>query len=685
MRRCFACMKEYKKEYDMCPYCGHEADAPPKQMYFLSPGMVIADRYEIGVDVGEGGFGITYKAWDRQLMQVVAIKEYYPSGMVNRMPGESKVLIYDRVRKDFYSGKERFLEEAQNMAKYDKHPNIVNVFDYFEENSTAYIVMEYLDGINYKEYMKQLDGKVSIEQAIYVTKAMLAALTEVHKYNILHRDISPDNIFICKDGRVKLIDFGAARFSSVEDARTRSIVLKRGFAPPEQYQTKSKQGPWTDIYALGATLYRAVTGVVPEESVNRTKEDLLIPPKELRPELTENLNNVILRSMALQPELRFQNSAEFLKALESTGKILDVKKELKRRKRIRILTLLGVCAVMAVGAVFCLKTLNDRKMAAGELKDATVSIWVEVENGQTVEKEKQIFEQALSEFRQEYPQITLDIQYYQQDEYVTKVQQAVENNTLPTLLESDGLSEAQLEHFDELSAVLKSVDNSKYYFLEKYSDYYPAKKQMPTAFSVPIIYRSTISEAGSDIEQLVQAGNYVVTANNYLTYHNLYGGNGSFTDWANMQSLQVEQAANICEDDINEFINGDKGLLIADITNYATVQENMAGIYEICLPRDAGAVGRFEECFSISKGVAKEEKAAALQILVYLLADSAQDVCFVQNGQYLPLNRSVLDSYIAVNNELAEIKENVDVLLMPGEKQAEVDAWYKEQKGKGIK
>ena len=224
--------------------------------------------------MGFGGFGITYRAWDRTLEKKVAIKEYYPNGIVNRVPAEKAVIIYSGSRADeFQNGKVRFLAEARHMARFNTHPHIVNVHEFFEENNTAYIVMEFLEGISYKQYIEDCGGRVDCGTAVGVAVSVLGALRELHKEKIIHRDVSPDNIFLVLDApgasqyRVKLIDFGAARFSSGDEEKTLSIILKPGYAPPEQYRNKSKQGPWTDIYAVGAVLYCAITGERPEESV----------------------------------------------------------------------------------------------------------------------------------------------------------------------------------------------------------------------------------------------------------------------------------------------------------------------------------------------------------------------------------------------------------------------------------
>ena len=159
------------------------------------------------------------------------------------------------------------------MAKFSQHANIVNVYDYFEANNTAYIVMEYMDGISLKDYLKKMGGKVSPAAALEIIRPVMEALKAIHAEGVVHRDISPDNIFILKNGQVKVLDFGAARLSVGDEEKTLSVVLKPGYAPPEQYRSKSRQGPFTDIYALGATLYRMLTGMAPEESVDRLVDD----------------------------------------------------------------------------------------------------------------------------------------------------------------------------------------------------------------------------------------------------------------------------------------------------------------------------------------------------------------------------------------------------------------------------
>lgn len=678
MNRCYQCMREYEEEYEICPYCGGERNQKPKELYFLAPGTVIADRYEIGVSIGSGGFGITYKAWDCTLSKVVAVKEYYPAGMVNRVPGEKKLIIYSGNReKECANGKVRFLEEARNMAKFSTHPNIINVYDFFEENNTAYIIMEFLDGINYKEFIKEQGGRVSPNKALEVTQAVLSALSEVHKNGILHRDISPDNIFMCHDGHIKLIDFGAARFSAKDEDRTRSVILKPGFAPPEQYQTKSRQGPWTDIYAVAATLYRAVTGTLPEESVNRAEEDLLAEPEKFCPELSHNLNNAIMRAMALQYELRFQSAEEFQKALQGEAAVRNVGKELRTRKIRRFVSIAAVSAAVIIGIQVCLKVVEQRKAAAAMLEPAEISVWICVDEEESVSENKAILEEALSEFQNEYPQIAIEIQCIKRQEYETALRTAIKQGTGPTLFDSSCLMREDFPYLEDISAVFDFINMGDYWFLNRYAQYFPNKKQLPMAFSMPAVYYNTLVKTeNKQVENLVEEGNYLVCGEGFLTWYNLYWAEKPVSDF-----LLNEEAKTAWEEvaDKEQFLSGQKACLIADTSIYSWVQENLPGIYEVGFFGTDGMVGSFQDCFSISSTASEEEKEAAVQVLVYLLADTAQDVRYVQNGHSMPLNKKIYAAYVEINKEFENLSDAFSKVEMPGENQAFLDMWMKEQ------
>lgn len=282
----------------------------------LKPGVILKERYKIEEVIGAGGFGITYRAWDPLLQSYVAIKEYYPSGIATRSADSSKVCVpVGQEQREYHRGRIRFLKEAQDVARFQSEPNIVSIYDYLEENDTAYMVMEYLHGCTLKQYIREHGGRLDTDHILHICLSVLDALVVVHKAGMIHRDISPENIFICEDLTVKLIDFGAAKQVYLDGEQTMSVVLKPGYAPPEQYAKKDKQGPWTDIYALGATLYFAATGEKPEESFGRVLEDTIKPVCEVNPEIPRAMSQVIMRAMSVKIEDRYQTVEAMREAL----------------------------------------------------------------------------------------------------------------------------------------------------------------------------------------------------------------------------------------------------------------------------------------------------------------------------------------------------------------------------------
>lgn len=282
----------------------------------LKPGVILKERYKIEEVIGAGGFGITYRAWDPLLQSYVAIKEYYPSGIATRSADSSKVCVpVGQEQREYHRGKIRFLKEAQDVARFQSEPNIVSIYDYLEENDTAYMVMEYLHGCTLKQYIREHGGRLDTDHILHICLSVLDALAVVHKAGMIHRDISPENIFICEDLTVKLIDFGAAKQVYLDGEQTMSVVLKPGYAPPEQYAKKDKQGPWTDIYALGAALYFAATGEKPEESFGRVLEDTIKPVCEVNPEIPRAMSQVIMRAMSVKIEDRYQTVEAMREAL----------------------------------------------------------------------------------------------------------------------------------------------------------------------------------------------------------------------------------------------------------------------------------------------------------------------------------------------------------------------------------
>ena len=315
---CYNCFREIPEQEGACPYCGFDLKENEK-MYpgALRAGTVLKGRYLLGRVLGQGGFGITYLAWDESLKARVAVKEYMPGELATRLEHRQVVVRTAARQEEFAYGQERFKEEARILAKFMGQPNIAGVTDYFDENGTSYFVMDYIEGISFKTYIAQAGGRVSPEEALDVMIPVLRALTAVHGEGLIHRDVTPDNIYITKDGNVKLLDFGSARYSLGDKSKSLDVILKVGYAPKEQYIRRGRQGPYTDMYSCAACLYAAITGYLPPESLERLDHDTLVPPSEAGAEIPLYLERAILKGLAVQPEDRFQTAGEFLEVLES--------------------------------------------------------------------------------------------------------------------------------------------------------------------------------------------------------------------------------------------------------------------------------------------------------------------------------------------------------------------------------
>lgn len=301
-------------ENESCPVCGLTAGTYIPSPHHLPPGTVLMDRYLVGRVLGEGGFGITYIGCDLRLELKVAIKEYYPVDRATRNASASLEVtnFIGPSAKSYERGKHKFLSEAQVMARLDKQHVIVSVRDFFEINNTAYIVMEYIEGITFHELVEKKGGRIPPEELFPMIEPLFHALSIIHENGLIHRDISPDNLML-ENGRIRLLDFGCAR-EAARGTETMTIALKHGYAPIEQYQQKG-QGPWTDIYALSATIYYCLTGKVPPQALDRITEDELLLPGKLGVNLSSEQEKALLKGMKLQPSRRFSSAEEMWRAI----------------------------------------------------------------------------------------------------------------------------------------------------------------------------------------------------------------------------------------------------------------------------------------------------------------------------------------------------------------------------------
>jgi serine/threonine protein kinase len=318
-RLCMNCMED-DSGAPICPKCGKPFDLPALNSLQLPPRTTLHDQYLLGRALGHGGFGVTYLAWDIGLATRLAVKEFMPNGVAGRGGGMTQVVAYsEHTRAEFEWGLERFLEEARTLKKFKNFPGIVSIDTAFRDNGTAYLVMEYLDGSTFEDFLKERGGKVPFATVMDVMLPVMHALTAVHAEGILHRDISPDNIYVTQSGKVKLIDFGAARNALGQKSRNLSIILKEGFAPEEQYRASGVQGPWTDVYATASTMYHALTGRVPQSALDRQVEDKVKRPSETGVAIDPLAEAALMKALAVRATDRFQSMEDFKTALTATA------------------------------------------------------------------------------------------------------------------------------------------------------------------------------------------------------------------------------------------------------------------------------------------------------------------------------------------------------------------------------
>jgi len=312
---CMGCMCE-RGGVEVCTHCHYRYGTPTDTPLVLQPGTRLASNYLVGRKLGQGGFGITYIGYDFAAKRRVAIKEYFPREISTRSADRQTVSPLSQANKDDLDyGLRKFEEEARALAHFRDHPGIVSFFDFFKANGTGYIVMAYVEGDTLRKHLQDRSERISFEAALQILSQVMRGLEEIHRVNILHRDISPENIYIERNGNVILLDFGAAKQAFSEQSQSLSVILRPGYAPEEQYRSRGRQGPYTDIYALGATFYRSITGKVPTESMDRLHHDDLVRPRTMRVPMPVKSEMALMKALAVKAEDRFQNVLEFRTAI----------------------------------------------------------------------------------------------------------------------------------------------------------------------------------------------------------------------------------------------------------------------------------------------------------------------------------------------------------------------------------
>ena len=638
MKRCSYCFEICMDGFDICPHCGCADGDGAQELYHLYPGTMLNGRYIVGHALGFGGFGITYKVWDTNLDTVMAIKEYYPSRLANRTPRTKKVNTFSGTHLKAYNhGLMRFVDEARSMAKFSSHKNVINIFEYFEENNTAYIVMEFLDGITLSEFLKS--NRMDVESSVEVIGHICSALKDIHKLNIIHRDVSPDNIFLCASGVVKLIDFGAARFSSDEEQQ-RTIILKPGFAPPEQYEKVNIQGPWTDIYAVGATLYYMITGTKPEESTNRKIADNLPAPHEIDETIPEYIGNTVMQAMAIDRHMRFNSIHDFEKGLNKEAKVLPVSKQIKRRKSRRLLGLVAAFLIVVISSsVFFLNW--DRQRQEETLPGASISIAFFITGDAEIDNARGLaFTGIIDAFRVSFPNIDIYMRPYPIAGYEAAILAAIASGNAPTLFESTGLGADVLRHTLDLTGVVNQLPRGEHYFLNRYSTHFPDRGQLPLGFDASVLFVNTLLSDFTGAGWNADNPDALILARD---------------------SADIAIAAYGVLDNARElFLTERAAGYFSRTSAFSDVQRALPARYRLVYISDR-PTARFTDLWSISQQVSDNERVVAERFLSYMLSDHAQDLLHIRNNSgNLPVNRYVLGVFGQVHHDFYGFFHNIE-------------------------
>ena len=629
MRRCEACGAALPPQADVCPACGcRQQPVPPNA---LQPGMKIAGRYRVEAVAGVGGFGITYRAFDETLACTVAVKEYFPSGIANRIPGSTEVLLYAGKRAvEFRRGYERFLNEARSMMQFCAAANIVQVREYFEANGTAYIVMEYLQGRTLKAEIET--APLSWERAVEIGTAVCGALAQLHRKGVVHRDIS------------------AARAAMRQDQQL-TVVFKDCFTPPEQYASTARQGPQTDIYALGATLYMAMTGKAPESALNRQPVDRLKPPHALRPDIPEGVGNAVMQAMALEPELRFPDTDAFARALKQyqTAQSMEAVRRKKRRRR-RVSLLAAFLVLAAVGTAVSALWIGRVKNTT--LPDAEIFVWFSADPlSQSGQNKIAALYAAADAFSQQYPNVTLRLQSILPGEYADKLRQAQQSGVMPALFERTADTDAAFADDTALRSLVRAFDPAQYRISGLIGADYAA-----LGCGMPVLYVAG-AYTGGEIGALQKAGASLPAE--LAARGSPVGFKASAIPLyeALLQSpIPTDEPFSVREDARDGFVRGERMLYYGDTADAADLQQAMAGRYRAYALETDAPVCQLQNVWSVAAGTAKKERRCAVRFLSYLLSEDGQRCLYLENSYpCVPVLNTVYEQYRSLAGELSAV------------------------------
>ena len=659
--RCDFCFYEYEGG-DFCPKCGFKRGGPADELFYLRPGTVLNGRYTIGQSLGAGGFGIVYKAWDSILHSHVAIKEYYPSGLVIRIPGTGRLRVVAASRvNEFNNGKNRFIAECNGTIMLDErfkeNTSLLHGVSTFDDNGTAYMVMEFLDGTTLTNLVKpdgldNPDGRtnpMAVSEGLSMITAILGAVRDLHAAGVIHRDISPDNIIILADGTAKLIDLGAAKFGKNDNIINAERILKPGYSPPEQYEPDGNAGVHTDIYSVGATLYFALSGIKPFEATTRKDSregDILPAPQNLREDIPKNISNAILTAMEVDYRMRFKSADEFLKALRGEVKVYGRGEKGKRLKRRRLISIAASLVILFAAAAITFMLASEQ---IPTLPDATIELWyVLTENEDIDMQKKNAYEQIIAEFVAIYPNVIVNLHSISNHNYEAEVAAAISHCT-PVLFESDSINDETLSGSADISAVANSM-RSEVYFLDRYSRMFPEKNRIPTGFKVSCIFINTtlssyLGDGTGDLSDLLasmqrDASKMAVFSGHEDDFSSVFGS--------------------VPFVDSSSFFSNETGALFADTSMLSSVQSAFVGRYKLLRIDMPEIPAYFGGMYSVP-ACTGDELRVLIRLLEFMLDGNAQDALHIQtqNG-LIPLNKNEVETYQDVFYDFSYFFKNTE-------------------------
>jgi len=645
---CFHCFKE-KGAYTVCQHCGHVAGTLPAQAYYLMPGTVLMGRYIIGTVIGFGGFGITYKAFDAKLDMVIAVKEFYPRGIVNRPLGGTRIEIFTQKQaSDYQHMLGRFLDEAKNMAKFSKEQDIIAVYDHFEENQTAYIVMEYLEGIQLGTYLKEY-GPMQAQEAIPLFLELLDALGKLHEQGIIHRDVSPGNLFITEKNRIKLFDFGAASFRGSPNDGTHEVVIKAGYTPPEQYRKDMAPKETMDVYAAGALLYEMLTGESPPEAIDRMVQDELVTPSQMGSAIGKNLENAILKALALNPEDRFASAREFYESI-AESKTVELKPSRKMPTVFKwMMGSAAVFTLVIVGIMFGLYQADLTNYIPKE--GTTLQVWLVQDEGKgEADTTGEMEDRIRAGFEERYPLVNLQITSVPKEEYAKKLEETPDED-LPDVYCTDYMEADRFNQCLDLTKLVKKLDTVSYLFTEQYLEQYPVNNQVPTGFQLAAYYRNVTKEdLGNGIDR-IELGELKLSEKN-----NSY-------EWVDSQKTNQKTYKALSK--------GGKPLnsVIGSVSCWKDVQdatisgegEKSVELQIVPVVEQDKLLCSFNNCYAVKRTGDDNRQKTGMLFLYYLLGNVAQREMYLKRGDSLPVNARAYREYMEnlTQYRVTYIEENI--------------------------